>query len=104
VRKRNAAIIACLAAALALVFFLAPIVALPMVNGCLGGSGHGCTVAGTFRVTRVVSPSGVLLGFGEVRYEAQYGENCPSAGICLPYDKTGFLFAWNCSDFAQYLH
>jgi len=104
VRKRNAAIIACLAVGLALVFFFAPIVALLMASGCLGGSGHGCTIAGTFSVTRVVSPSGVLLGFGGVRYEAQYGENCPSAGICLPYRTTGFLFAWNCSDFAQYLH
>jgi hypothetical protein len=93
--------VASLVAALAIVFFFAPILTLPLAvafqpSAC--GSGWTLCSMNGVSVSRVVSPSCLLFGFGEVRYEAHYG-------LAQPFNFTtpGFYrFSWNYSDLRQY--
>jgi hypothetical protein len=90
---RRTVAIAALVIGLVAVFFFAPIVALPTTSGCLTPNVHTCVPASGFTVDRVVSPSCLLFGVGEVQFHVSN-----FAGG----DTKGTVFTWNCGSLIQY--
>lgn len=100
-RRSKAVIVASLFAALAIIFFFAPIFTLPLAvafqpTEC--GSGWTLCSMNGVSVSRVVSPSCLLFGFGEVRYQAHYG-------LAPPFNFTTSemnRFVWNYTNLRYY--
>jgi len=98
--KRKAVVIASLVVVVVVVFFFAPLVTLPLAialqptecANCLASIYYGISVS------RTVSPSFVLLGFGGVYYQGHVGLTKPffySAAY-------SYRFTLNSSDLIQY--
>ena len=92
-RWRRTVAIAALAIGMVTVFFFAPVVRLPTTSGCATPNVHTCVPAFLVTVDRVVSPSCLLLGLGEVHFHVS---------SFVGGEAEGTVFTWNFSSLVQY--
>lgn len=100
-RRRREAVIVTSLVAVMVVFFFVPLVTLPLAVALQPAPcGSACLYAVPYgiSVSRVVSPSLVLLGFGGVYYQGHIGVTEPF-NYSSPYS---YRFTWNSSDLSQF--